>query len=59
MLNVLDKYAKNNGYAVILDVSNPQTPVLWAAQGTNITKDLVNAYNAETPGAAVPASHAH
>lgn len=56
MLNVLEKYAKANGYAVILDVSNPQTPVLWASQGTNITKDLVDAYNAAAPVApAAPA----
>ena len=52
MLNVLEKYAKTNNYAVILDVSNPQTPVLWASQGTNITKELVDAYNAESPVAA-------
>ncbi|HKD13599.1 MAG TPA: OmpH family outer membrane protein [Candidatus Angelobacter sp.] len=49
MLNVLEKYARTNNYAVILDVSNPQTPVLWASQGTNITKELVDAYNAESP----------
>jgi len=56
MLNVLEKYAKNNNYSVILDVSNPQTPVLWASQGTNITKDLVDAYNAEVPTSAPPAA---
>jgi outer membrane protein len=50
MLNVLEKYAKANGYAVVLDVSNPQTPVLYAS--TNITKELVDAYNAEAPVAA-------
>lgn len=49
MLNVLEKYAKTNGYAVIIDVSNPQTPVLWASQGNYITKELVDAYNAEAP----------
>src|SRR5215472_3299931 len=49
MLNVLEKYARTNNYAVILDVSNPQTPVLWASQGTNITKELVDAYNSESP----------
>ena len=54
LLNVLEKYAKGNGYAVILDVSNPQTPVLWASQGTNITKDLVDAYNAESGVPAAP-----
>lgn len=52
MLTVLEKYAKANGYSVILDVSNPQTPVLWASQGSNITKELVDAYNAESPVAA-------
>lgn len=49
MLNVMEKYAKGHGYALILDVSNPQTPVLYFSEGTNITKELVEAYNAESP----------
>ncbi len=52
MLDVLEKYAKANGYAVVMDVSNPQTPVLYANPGTNITKSLVDAYNAQSPVAA-------
>jgi len=55
MLSVLDKYAKGNGYTVILDVSSQQTPVLWADQSTNITKALVDAYNAEYPSSAAAA----
>lgn len=58
MLTVLEKYAKANGYAVVLDVSNPQTSVLWANQGTVITKELVDAYNAENPVAAPAAKPA-
>lgn len=55
MLTVLEKYSNANGFAVVLDVSNPQTsPVLWATQGTVITKELVEAYNAEA-GTAAPA----
>jgi len=54
MLGVLEKYAKANGFAVVIDVSNPQTPVLWFNQGTLITKQLVEAYNAES-GIAAPA----
>ncbi|HSK45959.1 MAG TPA: OmpH family outer membrane protein [Candidatus Binatia bacterium] len=54
MLDVLEKYAKENGYAVVMDVSNPQTPVLYANPGTNITKNLVDAYNAQSPAAAAP-----
>jgi outer membrane protein len=58
MLDVLSKYGKNNAYTVILDVSNPQSPVLWAGQGTNITKELVDAYNAQSPVAAPAAKPA-
>ena len=58
MVNVLEKYASANGFAVVLDVSNPQTsPVLWATQGTVITKELVDAYDKENPaGATAPAA---
>ncbi|HET9837383.1 MAG TPA: OmpH family outer membrane protein [Candidatus Angelobacter sp.] len=67
MLKTLQKYAQANGYAIILDVSNPQTsPVLWATQGNVITKELVDAYNADNPvagaapkaGAPAPATKA-
>jgi len=57
MLTVLEKYSNTNGFAVVLDVSNPQTsPVLWAMKGTVITKELVDAYNAENPAGAAPAA---
>jgi len=57
MLTVMEKYAKTNGYTMILDVSNPQSPVLYASEATNITKELVDAYNAES-GVAPPATAA-
>ncbi|HYL93420.1 MAG TPA: OmpH family outer membrane protein [Alphaproteobacteria bacterium] len=56
MLTVLEKYAKDNGYDVILDVSSPQTPVLWASTRTNLTKELVDAYNAANPAIAPAAA---
>jgi outer membrane protein len=57
MLALLEKYAAANGYSVILDVSSQATPVLWASQTTNITKELVDAYNAQSPAApAAPAA---
>lgn len=58
MLDVLEKYAHDNGYAVVMDVSNPQTPVLYANPGTNITKPLIEAYNAASPVAAPAAKPA-
>jgi outer membrane protein len=51
MAKVLETYAVKNGYGVILDVSNPQTPVLYASESTNITKEIVDAYNAQSSAA--------
>jgi outer membrane protein len=60
MMAVLEKYAVQNGYAVVLDVSNQQTPVLWAASAVEITNDIVKLYDQAYPGvaaaAAVPAA---
>lgn len=57
MLKTLEKYAQANSYSIVLDVSNPQTsPVLWATQGNVITKELVDAYNADNPVAGAPAT---
>ncbi len=55
LMQVIDKYAKANSYVAILDVSNPQSPVLWAAANTDVTKEIADAYNAES-GIPAPAS---
>jgi outer membrane protein len=56
MMAVLEKYATQNAFAVILDVSNPQTPVLWAASAVDITNDIVKLYDQAYPAvAAAPA----
>jgi outer membrane protein len=52
LLEVLDKFAKQNGYSVILDVSSQQSPVLWAAQTTDVTQEIVNSYNSQSSVAA-------
>jgi outer membrane protein len=53
---VMDKYARDNGYAVILDVSSQQTPVLYAASGIDITQDIIALYDKNAPSASAPAS---
>ncbi len=55
MYGVLEKYAKDNGYSLVLDVAGQQNPVLWASEATNITPALVKAYN-EQSGVAAPAT---
>ena len=49
MAAVLEKYASSKGFAVVLDVSGQQSSVLWGNQGTVITQELVDAYNAQSP----------
>ena len=51
MMAVIDKYAKDNGYAMILDVSSSQTPVLYAANSIDITQDIIALYdkNSQAP----------
>jgi outer membrane protein len=60
MMQTLDKYARDNGFAVILDVSNPQTPVLWAVPTVNVTEQVVVQYNTDSgvpaPAAGAPAA---
>lgn len=59
MIQVIDEYAKGQSFAVVLDVSTQQSPVLWAANGIDITQQIVDGYNKKflagapaTPGAA-------
>lgn len=58
MMSVIDKYAKDKGYAVILDVSNQQTPVLYAANEVDITKEMIEQYDKAGPMAAPAAAPA-
>jgi outer membrane protein len=51
MLQIVEQYAYQNGYAVVLDVSAQQTPVIWAAGSSNITADIVKLYDLAHPGA--------
>ena len=52
---VVAQYAAQNGYAVVLDVSNQQSPIMWAAASTDITGDIVKLYDQAHPVAAAAA----
>lgn len=45
MMGVIDKYAKEKSYAIILDISSPQSPVLYAVNTVDITNDIVGLYD--------------
>ncbi len=51
LMVVIDKYAKDNNYAVVIDIGSQQTPVLWAATGIDITKDIIGLYDKNAPPA--------
>ena len=55
MMTILAKYGTDNGFAVVLDVSNQQTSVLWAASGIDVTSDIVKLYDEKYPLSAVAA----
>jgi outer membrane protein len=58
MMEVVGKYAAQNGFAMVLDVSSQQT-VLWADPSTNITAECIKLYDQAHAGAvAAPAAAA-
>jgi outer membrane protein len=59
MLAVIEQYATQNAYAVVLDVSNPQTStVLWASAAIDITNEMIRLYDQAHPAAASAAAPA-
>jgi outer membrane protein len=53
---VLDAYANQSKFTLVLDTSTQQTPVLWASNSTDITKAVVDAYNVKSGVPAQPAA---
>jgi len=49
MMAIIDKYAQQNGIAMVVDVSNPQTPVIWGAPSIDITSEIVKLYDQAHP----------
>jgi outer membrane protein len=57
MAPVIVKHAQESGFGMIVDTSNPwpQSPVLWYGEGGDITKAVVDVYNAQS-GVPAPAA---
>ena len=53
--DVMQSYAEQQGFTLVLDVSQQQSPVLYASSGTNITKQVIDAYNLKS-GVPAPAA---
>jgi outer membrane protein len=46
VFNTMSTLAKEKGFGLVLDASQQNSPVLWLNPSTDITEDVVNAYNA-------------
>lgn len=61
MLEVLDRYARENGYTVVLDTSAQGTPVVYGSSQIDITQEIIRLYDqaypvkSGAPAAAAPA----
>ena len=54
---VMTQYAQQNGYTLVLDAGSQQqqqSPILWAAESTNISEAVLQAYNKQSGVAAPP-----
>jgi outer membrane protein len=49
LVDILNKYSKDNGYAVVLDDSSQQTPVIYAANQIDVTQDIIRLYDQSYP----------
>jgi outer membrane protein len=61
MVDVLDRYARENGYSVVLDSSAQGNPLLYFSTQIDVTQDIVRLYDQAYPvksGAAAPAKPA-
>lgn len=57
MVDVLDRYSRENGYVLVLDSSAQNTPILFASTQIDVTQDIVRLYDQAYPvkaGTAAP-----
>jgi outer membrane protein len=52
MMDVIDRYARENGYGVVIDSSGQTTPVLYRAAQLDITDAIVKLYDTQYPARA-------
>jgi outer membrane protein len=55
ILAVIERYARDNGFAMVVDVSSPQTPVMYASPSIDITKEIIDLYDKNSATMSTPA----
>lgn len=49
MVDVLDRYARENGYSIVLDTSAQNTPILYASNQIDVTQDIIRLFDQAYP----------
>jgi outer membrane protein len=52
MIDVLNKYSRDNGYTIILDRSGQSSPVIFAANSTDVTQEIIRLFDQTYPAKA-------
>jgi len=62
MVDVLDRFARENGYSLVLDTSGQNSPILYASNQVDVTQDIIRLYDQAYPvkagGTGAPATNA-
>jgi outer membrane protein len=54
VMATINKFATDNGYALVVDISSQQTPVMFASSSIDITRDIIALYDKSAPNFAAP-----
>ena len=49
MVDVLDRYARENGFSVVLDTSGQNSPILYASNQIDVTQDIIRLFDQAYP----------
>jgi Skp family chaperone for outer membrane proteins len=49
MQSVIDRFAQENGCAVFLDVTNPNSGIMWTSNAADMTRQVVDAFDKAQP----------
>ena len=57
VMDIINRYARDHGYVMVLDASPPQTPVLYASNATDITSAVIELFDKPAAPPRTPDGH--
>jgi len=55
IMAVIERYARDHGYTMVVDVGTAQTPVMYASPSIDITKEIIDLYDQSATAMSSPA----